>query len=65
MPVGMSRPGARSPRPVEQVRGGEPALVVGGAGQRREADHVAHGVDVRHGGLEVLVDLDLPAAVGL
>ena len=33
--------------------------------QRREADHVAGGVDVRHRRLEVLVDLDAAARVGL
>ena len=47
------------------VRGGEPPLHVGGAGQRRKADHVADGIDVRHGGLEVLVDVELAALIRL
>src|SRR5690606_28300020 len=38
--------------------GGDAALVVGGAGQARVADHVAHRIDVRLRGLVVLVDGD-------
>ena len=44
---------------------GQPALVHRRGGQRREADHVADGVDVVDLGLELVVDEDPPAVVGL
>ena len=40
------------------------ALLHRGRGQRREADDVADGVDVRHRGAVVLVDRDPAAPVG-
>jgi hypothetical protein len=45
-------------------RRGEAALIHRGRGERREADDVAGGVDVRHGGAEVRVDRDPAALVG-
>src|SRR5690606_2989188 len=50
---------------LHDAAGGRAALVVGGAGQRRPADHVTGGVDVGDLGPVVLVHLDLAAAVGL
>ena len=64
MPVGISRIKARLHAAENQMRGGEAALHVGGAGQRRKADHVADGVNVRNGGLKMLVDVDLAAVIG-
>ena len=48
-------------RLAEGVRRGQPALVHRGRRQRREADHVADGVDVRHLGGVAAVDLQPPA----
>ena len=48
----------------QHVAGGPAALLHRRAGQRGEADDVAHGVDVRHCGLEVLVALEPAAIVG-
>ena len=45
----------------ERVARGDPPLLGAGARQRREPDHVADGVDVRHGRAEVLVHRDQPA----
>ncbi len=45
--------------------GGQPALVHRRGGQRGEADDVADGVDVVDLGLEVVVDEDPAAVVGL
>ena len=64
MPVGMSSHQAMVGIAAE-VAGGEAALIVRGAGQRRIADHVAHGVDVRLRRLVVLVHVDLAAVVRL
>ena len=44
---------------------GVAALVVRGTGQRRGANHVACGIDVRDDGLHVLIDGDVAALVGL
>ena len=49
---------------VEGVGRGDAALLHRDRGQRRKADHVADGVDVRHLGLVVLVDGDAAALVG-
>src|SRR5262249_5451651 len=46
------------------VVGREPALLHGSRRERREADDVADGVDVRCGRAEVLVDLDAASVVG-
>src|SRR6059036_828172 len=50
-------------RYIEGVATGQPALLHGGRGQRRKADHVPGGVDVRHFGLVVLVHLELARLV--
>ena len=47
------------------VGGGQAPLLHRRGGQRREADDVADGVDVRHLGLVELVDLDPAAVVGV
>ena len=49
----------------QHVADGPAALLHRGAGQRRKADDVAHGVDVRHRGLEILVAPESAAFVGL
>ncbi len=54
---------ARRELAAQHVAGGAAALFHRGAGQRREADDVAHGVNVRHGSLEVLVAVDAAAFV--
>src|SRR5881396_2145674 len=43
----------------ESVTGGEPALLHGRGGQRRKADHIPSGIDVRQLGLIVFVYLEL------
>ena len=48
---------------MNQMSGGEAALIVSGAGQAGVADHVAHRIDVRQGGAVVVVHLDLAAVV--
>src|SRR5690606_33024988 len=50
---------------VGDAAGRRTALVEGGAGQARPADHIAGGIDVRHGGAVILVHLHLASAVGL
>ncbi len=40
------------------------ALLVGGARQCRRPDHIAHGKDMRHRRLVVLIDRNLAALVG-
>src|SRR5262249_53104772 len=45
---------------VEGVAHRQASLLHRGGGERGEADHIARRVDVRYGGLEVLVHGDLP-----
>ena len=47
----------------DDVHPGIPSRHVGRTGQRGEANDVAHGIDVGHTGLEVLVDVQLLSAV--
>ena len=49
---------------VEHMTAGQPSLLHGGAGQRREPDDVTSGVDVGNRGLEVLIHPDFSAAIG-
>ena len=51
-------------RLAERVVRGQPALIHRRGGQRREADHIADGVDVIDLGLELVVDEDPAAVVG-
>jgi hypothetical protein len=50
---------------MEGVRRGESALVHGGSGEGWETDHVAHGVDVWHLGLIVLVHHEPSTVISL
>src|SRR5579859_2527756 len=50
---------------IEGAGDGDAPLLHGDRGQRREADHVAHGEDGWDSGLEVFVDRDASAGVGL
>ena len=47
-----------------QMSGGEPTLIVGGAGQAGIADHIAHCIDVRQCSAIVVIHLNLAATVG-
>ncbi|EAU65622.1 hypothetical protein STIAU_6500 [Stigmatella aurantiaca DW4/3-1] len=51
--------------PLDDVGGGEAALIIRGAGQRGDAHHVSHRVDVGHDGLVRVVHLHVAARVGL
>ena len=64
MPIGSSSP-IRLGRPAERAQRRDAALLHRRRRERREADHVADGVDVLDRRAVVLVDLDLAALVGL
>ena len=64
MPIGRSSPIA-SAGAAERRERGDAALLHGRRRERREADHVADGVDALDRRAVELVDLDLPARVGL
>lgn len=49
----------------EHVAAGEPALLHGSGGERREPDDVAGRVDVRDGRLIIVIHDEFAAAIGL
>ena len=55
--------GRHAARGSEPVTTGQASLLHGSAGQGGKSDDVAGGINVRHGGLKMLVDLQFAAPV--